>query len=32
MAKRQPRDTLPTHIAQWRDQVRRDYGIEDAPA
>lgn len=31
MAERQPHDPLPTHIAQWRDQVRRDYGIEDAP-
>lgn len=31
MAKRPPHDTLPAHIAQWRDQVRKDYGIEDAP-
>lgn len=30
MAK-QPSDPLPTHIKRWRDQVRKDYAIEDAP-
>jgi len=30
MAK-QPHDPLPPHISRWRDRVRMDYGIEDAP-
>ena len=32
MAKRTPAaDPLPTHIRAWRDKVRVDYSVEDAP-
>lgn len=31
MAKRPPANGLPTHIERWRDKVRTDYSIGDAP-